>query len=187
MAVIASQTLIRGAQQTSSPWKNGGGSTQELLIWPPGASLEQFRWRISVARIDQDGPFSAFAGYQRTLVLLNGVGMDLDFAERLIKVEKAKPRIDFDGNKSLYCRLLEGPTRALNLMLADDQAGASLAVTELAGEFAAQGEAAELLGVYLCNGTAETALGPMLAGDFLYGSSLALTGTGQALLMRLPR
>ena len=47
------------------PWKNGGGSTTELLIHPSSASVTSsppFLWRISLATLDASGPFSTFAG-----------------------------------------------------------------------------------------------------------------------------
>ncbi|WP_305230098.1 HutD/Ves family protein, partial [Klebsiella pneumoniae] len=64
-------------QIAASPWKNGGGSTREIACWPPGAGMEAFGWRISVATIDQPGPFSAFAGVDRQIMLLDGDGVHL--------------------------------------------------------------------------------------------------------------
>lgn len=61
----------------SMPWKNGGGVTTELAIYPDSASLEHFIWRLSAARINQDGPFSHFAGIDRTLAVLAGDGLTL--------------------------------------------------------------------------------------------------------------
>ena len=61
------------------PWKNGAGSTTELLIDPPGATLAGgFRWRVSMATVAESGPFSSFPGLDRTLLLLEGEGMELD-------------------------------------------------------------------------------------------------------------
>ncbi len=56
----------------ASPWKNGGGSTRQLAIHPPQASLDDFVWRISCARVSGAGPFSAFPGIQRSQALLEG-------------------------------------------------------------------------------------------------------------------
>jgi environmental stress-induced protein Ves len=58
------------------PWKNGGGQTTEIAV-SAGASLADFDWRVSIAEINADGPFSAFAGVDRTLVLLSGAGVRL--------------------------------------------------------------------------------------------------------------
>jgi environmental stress-induced protein Ves len=60
------------------PWKNGAGSTTELLIAPEGASVQSgFDWRISLAQVPVSGPFSSFPGYQRTIMLLQGDPMRL--------------------------------------------------------------------------------------------------------------
>ena len=59
------------------PWKNGAGLTRELAISPADASVDDFDWRISVAAIERDAPFSAFPGVDRCIVLLRGAGMRL--------------------------------------------------------------------------------------------------------------
>lgn len=58
------------------PWKNGKGETIELAI-NEGGSLADFDWRISMARVTEDGAFSDFSGYQRHLLLLDGIGIEL--------------------------------------------------------------------------------------------------------------
>lgn len=62
-------------------WKNGGGETAEIAIYPPAAGLEDFAWRISRATVRQSGPFSQFTGIDRTLCVLEGMGIDLTFSE----------------------------------------------------------------------------------------------------------
>jgi environmental stress-induced protein Ves len=46
-------------------------------VEPPGASLEMFDWRISVASIATDGPFSEFSGIDRTPAVVKGKGLPL--------------------------------------------------------------------------------------------------------------
>ncbi|CAG9217236.1 Uncharacterized 21.2 kDa protein in hutC 3'region [Burkholderia gladioli] len=110
-------SLIRAEQLVASLWKNGGGVTREIAAQPPGASLDGFTWRVSVADVAQPGPFSRFPGIDRTLVLLSGAGMSLigeDGARHLL----AAPldRFDFDGELALSAELNDGPTRDFNLM-----------------------------------------------------------------------
>jgi len=69
--------LIRAAECRSMPWKNGGGATTEICVHPPGAGLDDFGWRVSMATVASDGPFSVFAGVDRTLTLLAGDGLRL--------------------------------------------------------------------------------------------------------------
>lgn len=53
-------------------WKNGLGLTTEIAVEPPDATLADFDWRLSMARIDADGPFSRFPNIDRLLVVLEG-------------------------------------------------------------------------------------------------------------------
>lgn len=59
------------------PWKNGGGETTEIAVFPDNAGLSDFDWRVSMARVEGDGPFSSFPGIDRTLAILEGAGIVL--------------------------------------------------------------------------------------------------------------
>jgi len=98
----------------ATPWRNGGGRTRELYTWPAGAD---WQLRISLADIEQDGPFSAFPGVQRHFAVLQGAGVRLQLpeGERLLRAGDAP--LAFDGAAAPGCRLLDGATRDLNLML----------------------------------------------------------------------
>ncbi|MGU7775036.1 HutD/Ves family protein [Burkholderia sp. MR1-5-21] len=109
--------LIRAADLVASPWKNGGGVTREIAAFPPGAALDAFAWRVSVADVAAAGPFSRFEGIDRTLVLLSGAGMTLaaaDGARHVLDVPLA--RADFAGETAIDATLHDGPTRDFNLM-----------------------------------------------------------------------
>ena len=69
--------LIREKSYRRQPWKNGGGETIEIAVFPAGASVDDFDWRISMALVATDGPFSTFSGIDRTLTILDGQGIDL--------------------------------------------------------------------------------------------------------------
>src|SRR6218665_3478435 len=107
------------ATTPGQPWKNGAGSTQELACWPPGACMDHFDWRLSVATIARTGPFSVFPGVQRQIMLLGGDGVHLRHArgrwEHLLD-QRWQP-FAFDGDEPLECRLAGGPSTALNLIL----------------------------------------------------------------------
>ena len=105
------------------PWLNGGGSTTELLVDPPGATLQTgFRWRLSQAGLEQSGPFSRFDGYDRTLLLLTGRGVRLDHGPQG-RVLLAQP-LDacvFPGEWETQGVLVDGPCRDFNVMSARSQ------------------------------------------------------------------
>ena len=106
--------LIVTASVLPQRWRNGGGLTRELLAWPEGAG---WSLRISVADIEADGPFSAFPGVARWFAVIEGAGVELtiDGAAQLLRTGDAP--LAFDGAASTTCRLLDGATRDLNLML----------------------------------------------------------------------
>jgi len=63
------------------PWKNGGGETVQLAIWPPDAGLDHFDWRLTSANVARSGPFSLFAGVDRSLALVSGGMLSLHIAQ----------------------------------------------------------------------------------------------------------
>jgi environmental stress-induced protein Ves len=105
---------IRTEAAPRQRWRNGGGWTRELLAWPGGAD---WRVRISVADIEASGPFSAFPGVARWFAVLEGRGVELEVDGRASRVTPADAALSFDGAAPTTCRLLDGPTRDLNLML----------------------------------------------------------------------
>ena len=102
---------------TPTPWKNGGGSTRELACWPPDAGLEDFSWRVSAARIERAGPFSAFAGVDRQIMLLAGAGVHLRGAGIDHCLDQPWQPFAFAGEVPVQCELLGGASMDFNLML----------------------------------------------------------------------
>ncbi len=100
------------------PWKNGAGSTTEILISPENATLQSgFDWRISLAQVPTSGPFSSFPGYQRTIMLLRGDPMRLvheGHGERLLR--SFQPH-DFHGAWKTEGILTGGPVEDFNVMV----------------------------------------------------------------------
>jgi uncharacterized protein len=136
------------------PWRNGGGSTCELLAWPLGSS--HWQCRISVARIEKNGPFSAFPGVERWFAVVQGEGVVLRFANRRALLSVGSEPLRFEGASAPQCDLLDGATQDLNLM-AQSASGRAGMFTVKAGE--AWDSSAPLRGVY----TAHAVL--LLVGD----------------------
>ncbi len=97
-----------------SPWKNGGGTTQALVCWP---NSTEWIFRMSVARIDSDGPFSEFKGVSRWFAVLQGEGVALQFPEKRVVLGAKDSVIQFSGNAPCHCCLTNGPTLDFNLMV----------------------------------------------------------------------
>jgi len=101
------------------PWKNGLGTTTEIAIHPPSADLAgtPFDWRVSMADVNADGDFSLFPGYDRTIMVATGAGMELDFDAAPGQMLQAPGAMTaFSGDRRTHCRLLRGPVRDFNVM-----------------------------------------------------------------------
>jgi environmental stress-induced protein Ves len=108
--------ILRAADRIAMPWKNGGGVTREVAAWPPGASLDGFDWRVSLADVAADGPFSAFPGVDRVLTVIDGDGLALEIEGRTVRLEPGAP-FAFPGEAAVVARLTAGPIRDLNVMV----------------------------------------------------------------------
>ena len=106
-------------------WRNGGGVTRELLAWP---SADAWRVRVSVADVESDGPFSAFPAVERWFAVLDGNGVELTVGGTVHRLTAGSAPLHFSGEAAAVCRLLDGPTRDLNLMLRGMRGGMFAAV-----------------------------------------------------------
>lgn len=109
--------LYRAADYPRMPWRNGGGTTQEVVC-NPGGSAAGFDWRLSIADVAQDGSFSAFTGYQRIITVLEGSGIQLTVDGSLQTPLTPRQAYAFAGEAQVQCRLLDGPIRDFNLIYA---------------------------------------------------------------------
>ena len=122
MAVVPqTMQLIRFADLAPVPWRNGGGVTREIATAPYDGEPDSFRWRVSIADVTSEGPFSAFEEVDRQIVLIEGAGM-------VISVD-GKPHLlnpfdvlAFPGDAPCVGTLVDGPTRDLNVMTRRGQA-----------------------------------------------------------------
>lgn len=116
--------LIRFADLTPQRWRNGGGSTVEIArsstTADPGsagdsASVPGWDWRISVADVAQEGPFSSFVDCERILTVIDGEFMLLTVDGVEQGLQKYRP-FRFNGGAEASATLPEGPIRDLNLI-----------------------------------------------------------------------
>ncbi|RWY68849.1 HutD/Ves family protein [Rhizobium sp. WSM1325] len=113
--------ILRAGDHKRMPWKNGKGVTVEIAVFPPGASINDFDWRISMATVAEDGPFSIFPGIDRTLAILDGNGMVLDVAGSTpVLLTTASDPLAFPADIPVAARLEDGAITDLNVMTRRD-------------------------------------------------------------------
>ena len=104
---------IQLSQVTSTPWKNGGGVTRELVAWP---NNDNWDWRMSVAEVASDGGFSKFEGVERWFSVLSGNGVQLQVDDTFQTLTVSSAPFRFDGQAAVECKLISGATQDFNLM-----------------------------------------------------------------------
>jgi len=104
-----------------SRWRNGGGSTREIVSWPGEGAPGSFGWRASIATIDCHGDFSAFPGVDRIITLLDGQGVILHGADggSHALTQPGRPYA-FAGEEQIHATLVGGPSLDFNIMTRRD-------------------------------------------------------------------
>jgi len=109
-------TILKAENHRRMPWKNGGGVTVEIAIHPQGASVDDFDWRVSMATVASDGPFSVFPGIDRTLSVLEGDGILLDVEGEETKLTRESAPLAFAADAHSSARLIGSAITDLNVM-----------------------------------------------------------------------
>jgi len=128
--------ILRSSDYQRMPWKNGGGTTTE--IWKAASPAGEMLWRLSIADVASDGPFSEFPGIDRWIMVISGKGMELTIegmgARRL---DRPFEPLFFSGDAKTDCRLIDGPIRDFNFMVARSFGKGTLQVLRLTAGMAA--------------------------------------------------
>lgn len=194
MAEVSPQhaTLLRAQDYRRMRWKNGAGWTTELLRVPDS---DDWRWRLSIAEVEADGPFSVYPGVDRELMLLAGNGMRLCFEDGVTQV-LSPPRgsLRFAGERPVQGQLLDGPSRDFNVMWKRGAVDIRLWRRPLAGALALFVAPGETWVLHLLAGRAcfseESGLGAIAAGETAVLRACdgrlrhAVQGEGEVLLVR---
>jgi environmental stress-induced protein Ves len=113
--------ILKADEYRRMPWRNGGGETAQVAIGPAGATIDDFDWRVSMARIDTDGPFSVFPQSDRTLSVLQGDGLRLSIGGRTpVDLTPDSEPLAFPGDVDVDATLLGGSVTDLNVMTRRD-------------------------------------------------------------------
>ncbi len=167
--------VLRAKDYKRMPWKNGGGETVEIAIFPEKASLADFDWRVSMATVATNGPFSSFPGIDRTLSILQGKGMRLMIEGRkpaLLTGETAP--LPFPADVATSATLVDGPIVDLNVMTRRSRLTHS--VQRVALDHPHRAESLGGTTLVLCHGGAVRLTASDATAELAAGDTAVLTG-----------
>lgn len=148
--------VITPAQWQTQRWQNGGGITHQLCRQDDEHGM---LWRLSIAEVASDGPFSRFDNTDRIILLLTGAGFSLHGvgAQPQVLDTPLKP-FAFAGETAIHCTLLDGAVRDFNLMTRRGAVQAQLQVLTISSAVQTLPLSAQTL-LYVANGSVNAVLG----------------------------
>ncbi|SFB27485.1 hypothetical protein SAMN03159496_02706 [Rhizobium sp. NFR07] len=182
--------ILRSGTHKRMPWKNGRGETVEIAVFPQGATVDTFDWRVSMATVAEDGAFSVFPGIDRTLSILEGHGMELAIEDREKELlTQASAPYPFPADAPTTARLTDGTITDLNVMT---RRGRFVHVVETIS-VPATIEPTDALTLLLCHhgemqvtdGESTEILGELDCAILPAGRTATLTGSGHGFVIRL--
>lgn len=168
----------------SMPWANGRGTTLELLRQEKDGHM---LWRLSAADVVEDGDFSPWPGVDRTLILLEGAGFDLDFGDqgRANHVEAFVPVV-FSGDWKTRAVNVRGRSQDFNIMARRDAVATDVRVVD--GPCTGRSESE--LAIFVARGMFTAKIGGevhlLRAGQLLHAQGQGgydLRGSGKAIVI----
>jgi len=153
--------IIQAKNYRRIPWNNGAGITYDIALSAPD---EPF-WRLSLAEMPTDAPFSLFPNLSRILTVVQGVGLKLLSNETTYAAPFETP-VAFSGDVSLVGQLKDGPVQNYNLVFDETQFQATVIVGDAS---TISLENAYITAVYLLAGHAKLNRETANAGDTLLG------------------
>lgn len=121
--------VIQVAERPVSPWRNGGGRTRVMAQGPPAADPDHFSWRLSVAQVDGPGPFSAYPGLHRQLIVAGEEPLTLRIDDHVRELGPGSV-VAFDGGASVSCEVPHGPVTAVNVMTRPGECTAQVSIED---------------------------------------------------------
>jgi uncharacterized protein len=191
--------LIPANEYRRTRWKNGFGWTREITRYPAqNEAADNWLWRLSIAEVEKNGPFSTFEHIDRELVLLSGEGMRLVFSDgESVDLNPPHDKHRFSGERELYAELHSGPTHDFNVMWRRDAYDVQVLRRPLVGPMVFFNEKNVTWAVYMLSGTAQfkdqAQIIRLAQGDtaLLFsddkGGRLILDGGGEVLLIKFNR
>ncbi|PKM20499.1 MAG: hypothetical protein CVV11_03050 [Gammaproteobacteria bacterium HGW-Gammaproteobacteria-15] len=148
--------VITPEQWQTQRWQNGGGITHQLCRQDDGQGL---LWRLSIAEVASDGPFSRFDNIDRIILLLTGEGFCLHgVGDNLQLLDTPLTPFAFAGETTIHCSLVNGAVRDFNLMTRRGAVQAQLQVLTIGSAVQTLPLSPQTL-IYIASGSVNAVLG----------------------------
>lgn len=128
---MAALEIIRKGEFTEGRWPNGAGISWDIASAPPDVAPSERDWRFATALIERDAPFSMLPGVDRIITLIDGAGFMLD-VDGLDELSINRPFVPtpFPGDSPAACRVDDGASTVLNLLLARPRITADVSIRQ---------------------------------------------------------
>lgn len=126
--------IIRRDEGRQVRRKNLAGVTQEMVVVPEGANTDDFVWRISWSEVDDNAALWPFPGVDRTLVLLEGRGLALDFGGGTVVLGTGSAPLCFPGEAPVVGWLNAGNVTEFHVMTRRGQATHRVQLLDVPGQ-----------------------------------------------------
>lgn len=153
--------ILRSADCTALPWKNGLGVARVIASDPPGAGYDNVDWQVGTTDIGIDCPFSSLPGMDRQFMLLAGPGVELHCIDVIAGVDVRHPvdrpfvPVAFRGEWQTTCRLLGEPVQVFNVMTRRSRAAATISQPRWTGALFLEQKPGEKVVAVLLAGAAQ--------------------------------
>lgn len=122
--------VVGPAGRVVVPWANGLGTTAVVAREPDD---DAWTWRLSLADVVEDGPFSSLPGVDRWIAVARGGRMELSLeGVPSCSLDVGGEAFAFSGDASTSCRVADGPLVDVNLMLRRGSATGSMTIVPVA-------------------------------------------------------
>ena len=125
--------IQRNSEHVAMPWANGRGTSYEIAS--DRGSDDQWSWRLAMAPVNEDGPFSRIDCVNRSLVVVEGAGMVLSVDRKKLQCAPLQV-VQFRGEAVTDALLLDGPITDINLMIRRNDADGELRIVHQPGALA---------------------------------------------------
>jgi environmental stress-induced protein Ves len=173
--------ILRAEDYRVMRWKNGQGATREIAVYPEGASLDNFMWRVSLAQVNAPGPFSLFRDCDRILCVVRGGPLYLSVAKaQPVHLEIDTP-FNFAADIETEAIALQEPVLDFNVMVRRGYYRASI---ECCREPVNLSASSHVRLVFVKEGTAKTGGEVLRDGDTLFvgGEQTMIATAGSTVL-----